>query len=88
MQNVLFFAAVILVFGIYTAFTNGIFLRCPYCHKIGAWRFDTIESPIETIDEDGNTQSTQETRICRKCTGKVLDIWSDHEGRTIKKAAE
>jgi hypothetical protein len=78
--------ALVLTFILYSAWMNGVFLRCPHCGKIGSWRFNTAEPPVEKKDEDGVLQESTQIRICRKCAKRVLAKWSDHEGRTFEKA--
>jgi hypothetical protein len=80
-------AALVLTFVLYTAWMNGLFLRCPYCGKIGFWRYDAAEPPVEEKDEDGVVQKSPQIRICRKCAERVLDKWSDHEGHTFEKTS-
>jgi hypothetical protein len=80
--------AVLFAFVLYTAWMNGLFLRCPYCGKIGSWRYDTAEPPVEEKDKDGVVQRSTQIRVFRKCGKRVLDNWSDHEGRTFEKASE
>jgi len=72
---------------LYTAWLNGAFLRCPHCRKIGSWRYDDAEPPIQVKDEDGIVQSSRQIRVCRKCGKRILDRWSDHEGRTLEKVS-
>ena len=78
--------AIVFVFLLYTAWMNGLFLRCPHCRKIGSWRYDTLEHAIEQKDEDGIVQRSTRILVCRKCRKRVLDKWSDHEGRRFEKA--
>jgi len=73
---------------LYTAWLNGLFLRCPHCRKIGSWRFNSTEPAVVEKDEVGGVLSRSQTRICRKCGKAILDKWSDHEGRTFEKAVE
>jgi pyruvate-formate lyase-activating enzyme len=68
-----------------TAWLNGVFLRCPYCHKIGSWRFDAEGPAVEEKDEDGCTESRRQVRVCRKCKKTILDEWSDQNGRVFAK---
>ena len=79
--------AVVLAMSLYTAWMNGIFRRCPHCRKIGSWRFDQAEPAVVEKDEDGVVQSRRQLRICRKCGNKVIDKWSDYEGRTFEKTS-
>ncbi len=75
----------VLAMTIFTAWLNGVFLRCPYCRKIGSWRYDPAEPAIEEKDEDGVVESSRQICICRKCGNKVIDKWSDYEGRSFQK---
>jgi hypothetical protein len=77
--------ATILAVLLYTAWLNRLFLRCPHCRKIGAWRFDVVEPATVSKDEDGVVQSSRQIRVCRKCGKRVVDTWSDHGGRTLEK---
>jgi hypothetical protein len=70
---------------LYTAWLNGAFLRCPHCRKIGSWRYDPVKDAAEQKDEDGVVESSSRICVCRKCGKKVLDKWSDHEGRSFEK---
>ena len=70
---------------LYIVWSNGLFLRCPHCRKIGSWHFDAAEPAVYNTDEDGVVQSSYQIRICRKCGKQVLHRWSDHEGRAIEK---
>jgi hypothetical protein len=74
------------VLGLYTAWMNGAFRRCPHCGKVGSWRYDAAEPAVHEKDEDGVLQKRTQIRICRKCGKMVLDKWSDSEGRTFEKA--
>jgi hypothetical protein len=85
MRFALVIIASVLVVMLYTAWLNRLFLRCPHCRKIGSWRFDPAEPEVCSKDEDGVVQSSQQIQVCRKCGKKVLDIWSDHDGRTFEK---
>lgn len=71
---------------LYTALLNRAFLRCPYCRKIGAWRFDRLGAPVDECDDDGNLVRSTQRQKCRKCGGDVEHIWSDYDGREIRKA--
>jgi hypothetical protein len=73
---------------LYTAWVNGVFLRCPHCRKIGSWRFDAAEPAVDTRDEDDVLESSRQVRVCRKCGERVLDTWSDQGGRTFEKVGE
>jgi hypothetical protein len=73
---------------LYTAWLNRLFLRCPHCRKIGSWRFDPAEPEACNRDEDGDVQSSRQIQVCRKCRKRVLDIWSDHDGRALTKVSE
>jgi DNA-directed RNA polymerase subunit N (RpoN/RPB10) len=77
--------AVVFVVIAYTAWLNGAFRRCPYCGKIGSWRYDAAEPAVEEKDEDGNIVGRTQARVCRKCGRRVLDKWSDYGGRTFEK---
>lgn len=78
---------VVLAMTFITAWLNGVFLRCPYCRKIGSWRYDPAEPAVEEKDEDGVVQSSRQLRICRKCGNRVIDKWSDRGGRTFQKVS-
>ncbi len=72
---------------VWTAVINGAFARCPYCGKIGAWRFDDLEEPVleqEDPEIELDTKSTTRQR-CRKCGSVVIHIVGDHFGREIRK---
>jgi len=43
----------VLVFVLYTAWMNGVFLRCPHCGKIGSWRYDAAEPCVEKRGKTG-----------------------------------
>ena len=88
MKLALLIAAVVSALLLYTAWLNGVFLRCPHCRKIGSWRYDSSEPAVQDKDEDGIVQTRRRIRVCRKCGKRVLDKWSDHEGRTLEKANE
>jgi hypothetical protein len=75
----------ILVFVIYVAWFNGAFSRCPHCRKIAMLR-NGDELAIEEKDDDGGTEKITRIRICRRCGKKVVDTWSDYEGRSLTKA--
>jgi hypothetical protein len=77
----------ILVFVIYVAWFNGAFLRCPHCRKIAMLR-NSGERAIEEKDEEGDTRKITRIRICRRCGEKVVDRWSDYEGRSLTKVDE
>ena len=82
---ILFVSAVVL----YTAWLNRVFSRCPHCRKIGSWRFDPAEPEVCNRDEDGDVvQSSRQVQVCRKCKNRVLDSWSDHDGRSFKKITD
>ena len=68
----------------YTMLINRAFLRCPHCEKIGSWRFDDLDEPIEEFDDDECLIRSATRQKCRKCGGEVIHIWSDYEGRAIK----
>ena len=78
------FGSVFAVF-LYTAWLNRLFLRCPYCRKMGTWRFDPAAAEVVEKDKDGNLVSTSQILLCRKCRQRVLHKWSDNEGRTLEK---
>jgi DNA-directed RNA polymerase subunit N (RpoN/RPB10) len=89
MKAALLIAALIFAVGLfilYTDWMNGVFLRCPHCGKIGSWRYDAAEPAVQEKDEDGVVCKSTQIRICRKCGKKVLEKWSDYEGRTFDKA--
>jgi hypothetical protein len=86
MKLTLIILAVVLAMALFTTWLNGLFLRCPYCRKIGSWRFDPVEPATKEKDEDGVVQSSHQLRICRQCGNQVIDKWSDHGGRTLEKA--
>ena len=73
---------------LYTTILNGAFLRCPYCRKMGSWRFDPVEDAIEELDEDGNPVRSTQRQSCRSCGGTVDHIWSDFEGRELRSVDE
>ena len=81
---VLSIAAFVGTLGIYSAFLNRAFLRCPYCTKIGAWRFDNLGAPIDELDGDGHLVKSTQRQTCRKCGGEVDHVWSDFDGREIR----
>ena len=87
MKMTLIILVVVLAMTLYTAWMNGVFLRCPYCRKIGSWRYDPTEPAVEEKDEDGVVQSSRQLRICRKCSNRIIDKWSDHGGRTFEKVS-
>jgi DNA-directed RNA polymerase subunit RPC12/RpoP len=88
MKAALSIAAVVFALALYTAWMNGVFIRCPYCGKRGSWRFDNDAPALEEKDEDGVVTESTQLRTCRKCGKRVLDKWSDREGRTFEKATE
>jgi len=69
----------------YAAWLNGAFPRCPYCGKIGSWRYDDAGALVKEKDEDGWVLSTTQLRVCRKCKRVVLEKWSDCEGRSFER---
>ena len=80
--------SIIIVFVTYMAILNGAFLRCPYCKKIGSWRFDSIDKPVEEHDSDGDLIKSTQRQKCRRCGCEVDHIWSDHDGRELRKVAK
>jgi hypothetical protein len=87
MKIALVIIATVAAVSVYTAWLNGAFLRCPHCRKIGSWRYDAAEPAVEEKDEDGFVLSSRQIRVCRKCGKKILDKWSDHEGRIFEKVS-
>lgn len=79
-------AAAVFLMAVFTAWLNGVFRRCPHCRKIGSWRFDSVEPAVEEKDEDGVVVSSSQIRVCRRCGKRIVDRWSDYEGRTLEKA--
>jgi hypothetical protein len=75
----------LVVTALYTAWSNGVFLRCPYCGKIGSWRYDDAGPLVEEKDPDGIVHSSTQVRTCRKCRNKVLEKWSDCGGCSFEK---
>ena len=72
-------------FVIFVAIDHGVFLRCPYCKKIGSWRFDKLAAAVQEKDEyDYIVKSTQKLR-CRVCKQEVIGVWSDSDGRSFKR---
>src|SRR5207245_10226825 len=88
MKTALIIVAVVFAAVLYTAWMNGVFLRCPHCRKIGSWRYDPAGPPVKEKDRDGVVLKRTEIRTCRKCGGRVLDRWSDHEGRSFEKESD
>jgi endogenous inhibitor of DNA gyrase (YacG/DUF329 family) len=88
MKAPLVIAAVALASVLFTAWINGVFRRCPHCGKRGSWRYDSVAPALEEKDEDGVVSESTQLRTCRKCGKRVLDKWSDHEGRTFEKVKE
>jgi hypothetical protein len=86
MKIALAIMATVFVIVLYTAWLNGVFRRCPHCRKIGSWRYDASEPAVEEKDEEGVVWRSTQIRVCRKCAKKVLDKWSDFEGRIFEKA--
>jgi hypothetical protein len=70
---------------LFTALLKRAFLRCPYRRKIGAWRFDSHGAPVDECDDDGNLVRSTQRQKCRKCGGGA-HIWSDYDGRELRKA--
>jgi predicted RNA-binding Zn-ribbon protein involved in translation (DUF1610 family) len=81
--TVVLFAVAYLV---YTLVVNRAFLRCPYCGKIGAWRFEDVGEPVAEYDDDGDLVRSATRQACTRCGGEVISCWSDHTGREIRKA--
>lgn len=75
----------VVVIGIYTAYLNNAFLRCPVCRKLGAWRFDDLGPSIEELDDDGNLVRSTQRQSCRKCGSEVDHVWSDFDRREIRR---
>jgi DNA-directed RNA polymerase subunit RPC12/RpoP len=85
------FAAILVItigYAIYTMIINREFLRCPHCGKIGSWRFESIGDSDNEYDEDGASVRSTSKQRCKGCQGKVLQVWSDSEGREIRLASE
>ena len=74
------------IIGLDIAILNGVFLRCPYCRKTGTWRFDTAGNPDLEHDQDGKLMRSTQRKRCRQCGHHVDDVWSDHEGRELRRA--
>ena len=70
---------------LFNLFSNGVFLRCPYCGKIGSWRFKEIGEAESEYDDEDILVSSRSQKVCNKCGQKVADTWSDFNGRTISK---
>ncbi len=71
-------------FLVYTMIINREFLRCPHCGKVGSWRFDNVEDPVDEVDQDGCLVRSIARQRCRQCGGEVIQVWSDFEGREIR----
>jgi len=84
MNLVLIITTAVFVVLLYIAWLNGLFLRCPHCRKIGSWRFDAVEPPVEERDEEGTVRSRRQIRVCPRYRKRILDKWSDHDGRTLE----
>ncbi|MBT8137450.1 MAG: hypothetical protein KJO54_10595 [Gammaproteobacteria bacterium] len=76
----------VIVVALYTAAVNREFLRCPHCRKIGSWRFDNSGPAAAEFDADGELVGSVQPQVCRRCGEQVLQEWTDHTGRTIRKA--
>ena len=74
-----------IVIGVYVAYLNKLFLRCPHCGMFGTWRLDNVGAPIEEFDGDENLVGLTQRRQCRKCGGEVDDVWSDFKGRELRR---
>lgn len=79
---------VVIAYVLYTMILNREFLRCPHCGKVGSWRFNNVEEPVEEYDEDECLVGSTVRQRCRKCGGQVFHVWSDFEGREIRPTAE
>ena len=86
MLTALIILGIVMVFAVTTASENGLSCAAPHCRKIGSWRFDNLKPATVEKDEDDNIQTSTPARLCPKCQNKIVDKWSDHEGRTIEKA--
>jgi len=82
------FLAFVVCYAIYTMIINREFLRCPHCGKIGSWRFESIGDSIDEYDEDGAIIRTTSKQRCKACQGEVVHVWSDFEGREIRRTSE
>src|SRR5438445_406154 len=50
MKTALIIVAVVFAAVLYTAWMNGVFLRCPHCRKVGSWRYDPAGPPVKEND--------------------------------------
>ena len=64
---------------LYAAMLNQQFLRCPYCRKIGAWRFDNVGEPLDEFDAEKTpkTSDVSDYRKFKKPFDLTPDIFSD-----------
>jgi len=88
MKTILTITVVIAAFAVYTAWLNDLFKRCPYCRKIGSWRFDPATPLIEKKDDDGVVVSSVQIQICRRCGKRIEAQWSATEGRRLERIHE
>ena len=88
MKVALLSLVVIVGFVFYIALINGVFKRCPYCGKIGSWRYDKVAPPVEDKDKDGYIVKSIQTLRRRSCKKEVTEVWSDFEGRSFRKKGE
>lgn len=79
---------IVIIAGVIVAYImliNGAFLRCPYCGKMGSWRFDDLGRPVDELDDDGDVIKSKQRQSCQKCGNEVIHSWSDYAGREIRK---